>query len=63
MDPVLVVARHPHVSAVGPGGVEQTQKTGAEPARSSGLPHTSHALGSGGVAEAEQQRCCVATSG
>ena len=27
------------------------------------LPHTSHALGSGGVAETEQQRCRVATSG
>jgi len=63
MDPVLVVARHPHVFAAGSGGVEQTQELGAEPARSGGLPHTSHALGSGGVAETEQQRCRVATSG
>ena len=63
MDPVLVVARHPHVSAAGSGGIEQSQELGAEPARSGGLPHTSHALGSGGVAETEQQRCRVATSG
>ena len=63
MDPVLVVARHPHVSAAGSGGIEQTQELGAEPARSGGLPHTSHALGSGGVAETKQQRCRVTTSG
>ena len=63
MDPVLVVARHPHMSAAGSGGAEQTQELGAEPARSGGLPHTSHALGSGGVAETEQQRCRVTTSG
>ena len=49
--------------AAGSGGVEQTQELGAEPARSGGLPHTSHALGSGGVAETKQQRCCVTTSG
>ena len=65
MDPVLVVARHPHTCPrwARAALIEQTQEMGAEPARSSGLPHTSHALGSGGVAEAEQQRCCVATSG
>ena len=53
MDPVLVVARHPHMSAVGSGGAEQTQELGAEPARSGGLPRAGHALGSGGVAETE----------
>ena len=46
MEAVLVVARHPHMTAVGSGGAEQTQELGAEPARSGGLPHTSHALGS-----------------
>ena len=63
MDPVLVVARHPHVSAAGSGGAEQTQELGAEPTRRGGLPHTSHAFGSGGVAETEQQRYRVTTSG
>ena len=57
MDPVLVVARHPHVSAAGSGGIEQAQELRAEPARSGGLPHTSHALGSGGVAGAAAVPC------
>ena len=63
MEAVLVVARHPHVPTTGPCGVEQAQELGPEPARSGGLPHASDALGSGGVAETQQQRCCVATSG
>ena len=63
MQAVLVIARHPHLSAMGLGGVEQAQELGPEPARSGGLPHASDALGSGGVAETQQQRCCVATSG
>ena len=54
MEAVLVVARHPHVPAMGPCGVEQAQELGPEPARSGGLPHASDALGSGGVAETEQ---------
>ena len=61
MEAVLVVARHPHVPTTGPCGVEQAQKP--EPARSGGLPHASDALGSSGVAEAQQQRRCVAASG
>ena len=48
---------------MGPGGVEQAQELRAEPARSGGLPHASHALGSSGVAETQQQRRYVATSG
>ena len=48
---------------MGPGGVEQAQELRAEPARSGGLPDAlRHALGSGGVAETEQQRRRVATS-
>ena len=63
MEAGLVVARHPHVPAMGPCGVEQAQELGPEPARSGGLPHASDALSGGGVAETQQQRCCVATSG
>ena len=63
MEAVLVVARHPHVPAMGPCGVEQAQELGPEPARSGGLPHASDALSGGGVAETQQQRRCVATSG
>ena len=63
MEAVLVVARHPHVPTTGPCGVEQAQELGPEPARSGGLPHASDALSGGGVAETQQQRCCVATSG
>ena len=61
MEAVLVEAGHPDVPTVGPCGVEQTKDPRAEPTRSSGLPHASYALGSGGVAEAEQQRCRVTT--
>ena len=63
MEAVLVVARHPHVPTTGPCGVEQAQELGPEPARSGGLPHASDALSGGGVAETQQQRRCVATSG
>ena len=62
VEAVPVVARHPHAPPMGPGGVEQAQELGAEPTRSGGLPHASHALGSSGVAETEQQRRRVATS-
>ena len=57
MEAVLVVARHPHVPTTGPCGVEQAQELGPEPARSGGLPHASDAIGGGGVAETQQQRC------
>ena len=63
MEAVLVKAGHPHMRTVGPCGVEQAQELGPEPARSGGLPHASDAIGGGGVAETQQQRCCVATSG
>ena len=48
---------------MGPGGGEQAQELRAETARSGGLPHASDALSGGGVAETQQQRRCVATSG
>ena len=54
MEAVPIVARHPYAPPMGPGGVEQAQKLRVEPARSGGLPHASHALGSSGVAETEQ---------
>ena len=63
MEAMLVESSHPHVSTEGPCGAEQTHDPRAEPACHSGLPYASHALGSGGVAETEQQRCRVATSG
>ena len=59
MQTMLVKAGHPHVPTVSPCGVEQAEKPQAEPARSSGLPHTSHALGSGGIAEAEEYEGAV----
>ena len=61
MEAVLVESSHPHVSTECPCGAEQTHDPRAEPACHSGLPYASHALGSGGVAEAEEQRRRVAT--
>ena len=61
MEAVLVKSGHPHMLTVGPCCVEQVQEPRAEPARSSGLPHPSHALGSGRVTEAKEQWCRVAT--
>ena len=58
---MLVKSGHPHMLTVSPCGAEQAQDPCAEPARSSGLPYPSHALGGGGVAEAEEQRRRVAT--
>ena len=59
MEAVLVKSGHPHMLTVGPCCIEQVQEPRAEPARSSGLPHPSHALGSGRVTEAKEQtlRC------
>ena len=61
MEAVLVKSGHPHMLTVGPCCVEQVQEPRAEPARSSGLPHPSHALGSGRVTEAKEQWRRVAT--
>ena len=61
MKAVLVKAGHPHVPTVSPCGVDQAQELRAEPARSSGLPHPSHALGSGRVTKAKEQWRRVAT--
>ena len=58
---MLVKSGHPHMLTVGPCCVEQVQEPRAEPARSSGLPHPSHALGSGRVTEAKEQWRRVAT--
>ena len=63
MQTMLVKASHPHVPTVSPGGVEQVQDPRSEPACSSWLPHTSHALGSGRVTEAQEQRRRVVTGG
>ena len=61
MEAVLVKSGHPHMLTVGPCCVEQVQEPRAEPARSSGLPHPSHALGSGRVTKAKEQWRRVAT--
>ena len=61
MEAVLVKAGHPYVPTVSPCSGEQAQNPRAESACSGGLPHTSHARGSGGMAEAEEQRRRVAT--
>ena len=61
MEAVLVKSGHTHMLTVGPCCVEQVQEPRAEPARSSGLPHPSHALGSGRVTEAKEQWRRVAT--
>ena len=55
MEAVLVEASHPHVPTVSPCSAEQAQDPRAEPAGSIGLPYASHTLGSGRVAEAEEQ--------
>ena len=55
MEAVLVKAGHPHVPTVSPCSAEQTQDPRAEPAGSGGFPYASHALGSSGVTEAEEQ--------
>ena len=55
MDAVLVEAGHPHMPTVSPCSAEQAQDPRAEPAGSMGLPYASHTLGSGRVAEAEEQ--------
>ena len=61
MEAVLVESSHPHVSTECPCGAEQTHDPRAEPACHSGLPYASHTLGSGRVAEAEEQWRRVAT--
>ena len=61
MEAVLVKSGHPHMLTVSPCCVEQAQDPRAEPASSSGLPHPSHALGSGRVTEAKEQWRRVAT--
>ena len=61
MEAVLVKSGHPHMLTVSPCCVEQAQDPRAEPASSSGLPHPSHALGSGRVTKAKEQWRRVAT--
>ena len=61
MEAVLVKSGHPHMLTVSPCCVEQAQDPRAEPASSSGLPHPSHALGSGRVTKAKEQWHRVAT--